>query len=84
MGTPSTRSTANPLAATIGAICILLVTTLFFFLYDFFVNRELTGKNETLDARRQFMRFVSHEVRILITVLDCSLWRIAKCAMLTH
>jgi signal transduction histidine kinase/CheY-like chemotaxis protein len=56
-------STNNPTVATIGAVCIILITSMVFFLYDFFVRREFHAKKELLRAKRQFMRFVSHEVR---------------------
>jgi signal transduction histidine kinase/CheY-like chemotaxis protein len=56
-------NTGNAVVATIGAVCIMLFTSLAFFLYDFFVRREFNAKKELLDAKRQFMRFVSHEVR---------------------
>ena len=36
---------------------------LIFFLYDSFVRREFTEKEDLLTAKRNFMRFVSHEVR---------------------
>lgn len=55
--------TNNPIVATIVAVCIILATSLFFVLYDFCVRREFHAKRELMEARRQFMRFVSHEVR---------------------
>jgi signal transduction histidine kinase/CheY-like chemotaxis protein len=36
---------------------------MFFFLYDFFVRNEFRAKTNLLAAKRQFVRFVSHEVR---------------------
>jgi len=56
-------STMNPWVATIGAVCIIIFTSLLFFMYDFFVRRDFTAKYELLKAKRQFVRFVSHEVR---------------------
>ena len=56
-------STRNPRRATIGSVCIILFTSLAFLLYDFFVRRELLAKKDLLEAKRQFMRFVCHEVR---------------------
>jgi len=32
-------------------------------MYDFFVRRDVTAKEELLQTKRRFMRFVSHEVR---------------------
>jgi signal transduction histidine kinase len=55
--------TGNAVTASVGAVCAILITSLVFFLYDFFVRREFNAKKELLEAKRQFMRFVSHEVR---------------------
>ena len=51
-----------PRAATIGAVCITVFTSLLFFLYDYFVRREFHHSHALLEAKRAFMRFVSHEV----------------------
>ena len=56
-------STRNPLLATIGAVCIIIFTSLAFFLYDALVRQEFHNKQVILEAKRKFMRFVSHEVR---------------------
>lgn len=55
--------TNNPMLATVGTICAIVLTSIAFFLYDCFVRREFNAKQELLEARRTFMRFVSHEVR---------------------
>lgn len=49
--------------ATVGAVCIMIFTSLLFFLYDFYVRREFNAKKHLLEAKRKFVRFVSHEVR---------------------
>jgi signal transduction histidine kinase len=56
-------STGNPTVATLGAVMIVVVTSLVFFLYDYVVRREFSAKQHLLQAKRKFMRFVSHEVR---------------------
>lgn len=56
-------TTSNPNAATIGSVLIILFTSMLFLLYDFFVRREFTANKDLLEAKRLFMRFVSHEVR---------------------
>jgi len=56
-------STNNPATATIGAVCIIIFTSLMFFLFDFFVRQEFREKRSVLEAKRKFVRFVSHEVR---------------------
>lgn len=56
-------STANPTTAAVGSVLIIIFTSLLFFLYDFFVRKEFTTKDELLDSKRRFVRFISHEVR---------------------
>ena len=56
-------STDNPITATVGAVLIILFTSLLFFLYDFNVQREFNAKKDLLAAKRAFLKFVSHEVR---------------------
>jgi signal transduction histidine kinase/CheY-like chemotaxis protein len=66
-------STPGPAIATAVVICSVLLTILVFFLYDFFVRREFHAKQELLEARRQFMRFVSHEVRTPLNAVSMGL-----------
>jgi len=56
-------TTENPTKAAIGTVAIIMFTSMLFFLYDFFVRQEFTAKKELFDAKRKFVRFVSHEVR---------------------
>jgi signal transduction histidine kinase len=56
-------STNNPRSACIGAVAIMVFTSLLFFFYDFFVRKEFHTKKNLLESKRQFVRFVSHEVR---------------------
>jgi len=55
--------TANPMLSSIGVIAILLVTSTLFTLYDVVVKRDYYVKRDLLEAKRKFIRFVSHEVR---------------------
>jgi signal transduction histidine kinase len=55
--------TKNPWVATIGAVCIILFTSILFFFYDFFVRQEFYRKQSIIEAKRRFVRYVSHEVR---------------------
>lgn len=55
--------TRNPSVAAFGAVGIILFTSILFFLYDFFVRREFRSKKDLFEAKRKFVRFVSHEVR---------------------
>ncbi len=56
-------STNNARTACIGAVLIIVCTSLLFFFYDYFVRKEFHDKRKLLQAKRQFVRFVSHEVR---------------------
>jgi signal transduction histidine kinase len=56
-------STQNPHVATAGSVCIIIFTSLLFILYDFFVRQEFNVKQSVLEAKRNFVRFISHEVR---------------------
>ena len=58
-----TYETNNPKVATFGALAIMSFTVLVFLLYDKLQRKEVRHKESVLDAQRQFMRFVSHEVR---------------------
>jgi signal transduction histidine kinase len=56
-------STTNPAVATAGAVLIVMFTSFVFLLYDLFVRKAFNEKDSALNAKRQFMCFVSHEVR---------------------
>lgn len=55
--------TPNPTMAAIGAVGVIALTSILFLLYDLSVRREFHAKQELLEAKRRFCRFVSHEVR---------------------
>jgi hypothetical protein len=55
-------STQNPRLAMMGAVLIIVFTSLFFFGYDALVAKEMRKNHEIIEGRRRFMRFVSHEV----------------------
>eukprot|EP00600_Ochromonadales_sp_CCMP1393_P003153 CAMPEP_0174982454 /NCGR_PEP_ID=MMETSP0004_2-20121128/16521_1 /TAXON_ID=420556 /ORGANISM="Ochromonas sp., Strain CCMP1393" /LENGTH=226 /DNA_ID=CAMNT_0016234445 /DNA_START=91 /DNA_END=768 /DNA_ORIENTATION=+ len=59
----SSYSTSNPWIAAIGSACVMLLTSLLFFLYDFLMREEVEKRQGLLDSKRKFIRFVSHEVR---------------------
>jgi len=52
--------TSNPMVATIGAICVIFFAALFFLAFDFVVRQEFEHKSNLLEAKRRFMRYVSH------------------------
>lgn len=58
-----TLSTNNPMIATIGSVGIIIFSALVFFGYDRCVRKEFNARSSLLEAKRKFVRFVSHEVR---------------------
>lgn len=58
-----TLSTNNPMIATIGSVGIIIFSALVFFGYDRCVRKEFSARSSLLEAKRKFVRFVSHEVR---------------------
>jgi hypothetical protein len=58
--------TDNPMVASIVAVAMIVLTSIFFFLYDFCRQQEADYQHELLEARRQFMRFVSHGMSCLL------------------
>jgi len=56
-------ATGNPRNATMTALSIILFISFLFLLYDYFVRREFLERHQLLQAKRRFIRFVSHEVR---------------------
>ena len=56
-------STDNAVIATIGTVCIIVFTSIAFLLYDAIVRTVVHDKDTILEAKRRFMRYVSHEVR---------------------
>ena len=65
--------TDGPTIASVAVMASVLFTILIFVLYDICVRREFNSKEELLTARRQFMRFVSHEVRTPLNAVSMGL-----------
>ena len=59
-----------PELATTGAILVVVLTSLFFLFYDCVMVRKVHHQTALLQAKRQFMRFVSHEVRTPINSIS--------------
>jgi len=55
------------------AILTIAFTLLFFFIYDRLVRNEIRNKINLLDAKRNFVRFVSHEVRTPLNTVSMGL-----------
>lgn len=51
------------LAVCLGTVFVMLFTSSLFVAYDYYVRKEFNAKNQLLEAKRRFVRFVSHEVR---------------------
>uniref|UniRef100_A0A7S4EIY1 histidine kinase n=1 Tax=Pseudo-nitzschia australis TaxID=44445 RepID=A0A7S4EIY1_9STRA len=51
------------IAACISTVVVMLFTSLLFVSYDYCVRQEFNSKEKLLEAKRRFVRFVSHEVR---------------------
>ncbi len=56
-------STNNAMFVALGAVGVIVFVSILFCLYDSCVRRDITAKAQLLDAKRAFVRFVSHEVR---------------------
>lgn len=56
-------TTSNPFLSSVGAIMVLIVTSGLFIFYDIVIRREYFVKKDLMEAKRKFIRFVSHEVR---------------------
>ena len=56
-------ATKAPAIAAAGAVLIIFFVSALFFLYDRCVRKEFNARKELLEAKRKFVRFVSHEVR---------------------
>ena len=53
--------TKNPAIAAFAAAMCIIVTSFFFVFYDFYFLIDFNAKRELLEAKRKFVRFVSHE-----------------------
>lgn len=57
------RSTVNPRNAALAAVFSVVVAVALFLLYDYLVRREISERRQLLEAKRRFVRYISHEVR---------------------
>jgi len=56
-------ATGGPIYAAVGAVSIIFLVSAIFYLYDRCVRKDFNARKELFEAKRQFVRFVSHEVR---------------------
>lgn len=54
--------TRNPVIALFGAFGAALLATSLYLLYDYVVRKEFSRNSAILKAKRQYVRFISHEV----------------------
>ncbi|CAE7274942.1 tcsA [Symbiodinium microadriaticum] len=52
-----------PLYACILSVAVIVLTSLIFVVYDFFVNRQKYERELIINTKRLFVRFISHEIR---------------------
>lgn len=55
--------TSLPVVTTTFTVVMIVTTVIFFFFYDRFMKKESLTKALLLDVKRQFVRFISHEIR---------------------
>jgi signal transduction histidine kinase len=60
---PNDLNISIPTIACIGTVLIMLFTSILFISYDSCVRKEFDSKERLLEAKRRFVRYVSHEVR---------------------
>ena len=56
-------STNNPLMVSLGFFFVVAFCTLMFVLYDYLMRSEATHRDNILEMKRRFVRFISHEIR---------------------
>lgn len=56
-------STGAPRVMTIGLTTVIVFCGVLFLLYDFFMRGESRERRLTLEVKRRFVRFISHEIR---------------------
>ena len=62
-------STDVPLISCLIMVALVLFTSLAFYLYDFLMNREAVHKDLVMKTKRQYVRYISHEVRTPLNVV---------------
>lgn len=75
--------TNKPIWLALGVLGIFVITGISFLIYDLFVRREFMVKKDLLEAKRRFMRFVSHEVRTPLNAV-CMGLDVMQCEMDTE
>jgi len=55
--------TVIPILGCIVTMSFILLLSSLFAVYNYYLNRQLQHKQEALDSKRTFVRFISHEIR---------------------
>jgi signal transduction histidine kinase len=53
----------TPWRVAVSFVAVIFAVTCIFFLYDFLMRREASQRNQVLEMKRRFVRFISHEIR---------------------
>lgn len=61
--------TGVPLYVSIAFVLVILVCTIIFFVYDYFIRSQSQERKRILELKRKFVRFVSHEIRTPLNVV---------------
>ena len=65
--------TTNPTSVMVGTVLIILFTSCLFWLYDCFVQEEFHQNHVLFQIKRQYVRFVTHEVRTPLNAVSMGL-----------
>ena len=63
----------SPIYASVIGGAIVVVTSLLFFLYDFFLSRTARENEVILSTKRAFVRYISHEIRTPLNTVNVGL-----------
>lgn len=66
------NSTDIPLHGTLAVVFVMLVTTVIFIVHDYFLKSESNQRQEIIDTKRKFVRFISHEIRTPLNTGECA------------
>ena len=56
-------TTTNPEVAVIAVVVVIFLSSLMFLIYDIAMRRKTLADRRVMQAKRKYMRFVSHEIR---------------------
>ena len=65
--------TRNPAIASVGAVLVIAFTSFLFWVYDGSVRKDMDQQQTIIQAKKTFLRFVSHEVRTPLNTISMGL-----------